>query len=78
MKAEGTVGAPTCFYYNFLFPAMPKPDMLEIFKKSKMIVFFSNKNVFKSITGLYTRLYSPVHSRNAKLLFFYLDIFQIF
>jgi hypothetical protein len=22
MKAEGTVGAPTSFYYDFLFPAM--------------------------------------------------------
>jgi hypothetical protein len=36
MKAEGTVGAPTCFYYDFLFPAMPKPDILEISKYLKI------------------------------------------
>jgi hypothetical protein len=70
MKAEGTGGAPTCFYYDFLFPAMPKPYMLERFKNQKLLFFSKIKKVFKSITGLYTPLYSPVHSRNAKLVFF--------
>jgi hypothetical protein len=44
MKAEGTVGAPTCLYYDFLFPAMPKPDMLEIFKNLKLL--FLSKSVY--------------------------------
>jgi hypothetical protein len=41
MKAEGNVGSPTCFYYVFLFPAMPKPDMLERYKNLKLL--FSSK-----------------------------------
>jgi hypothetical protein len=48
MKAEGTVGAPTCFYYDFLFPAMPKPDMLEMFKNLKLLVFSKIKMFSKA------------------------------
>jgi hypothetical protein len=45
MKAEGTVGAPTCFYYDFLFPDMPNPDLLEMFKNLKLL-FFSQIPMF--------------------------------
>jgi hypothetical protein len=45
MKAEGRVGVPTCFYYDFFFPAMLKPDMLEIFKNLKLL-FFSKIKMF--------------------------------
>jgi hypothetical protein len=48
MKAEGTVGAPTCFYYDFLFPAMPKPDMLKIFKNLKFLGFSKIKMFLKT------------------------------
>jgi hypothetical protein len=48
MKAEGMVGAPTCFFYDFLFPAMPKPDMLEIFKNLKLLVFSKIKMFSKA------------------------------
>jgi hypothetical protein len=47
MKAEGTVGAPTCFYYDFLFPAMPKPDMLERLENLKLLLF-SNIKMFSN------------------------------
>jgi hypothetical protein len=39
MKAEGTLGAPTSFFYDLLFQAMPKPDMLIEFKNLKLLVF---------------------------------------
>jgi hypothetical protein len=45
MKAEGMVGATPCFFYDFLFPAMPKPDMLERFKNLKLL-FFSKIKMF--------------------------------